>query len=312
VFAAVASAADIADFLGDDRTDDGPAIQAAMDSLSDTDGRWPNTSGGVIALPKEHSPYRVETGVVVPCGGITLQGEGNPTTYATWIDWRGGDGALFTIRCPKDKQKDPAGFRVTDLKITSRSYTGTTFRFEQLEVYRHDFYFDRIGVGQFDKVVEVIAGANKYVGGLSFTHCRLPYNTQIVDATDGRINESHFDRCLLSKSGRDGRYAFDLRGGSDISWNRCIVEQQPRFLRARYTYGLSIVGCRFEGNATSRDPVILVEDSAGVYVQRCFNRVLSSESKTTPLIRTVRCRGVDIQKDLSGTIEQERAWGPVW
>ena len=314
LFASIAMAVDVRDFHTAGETDWGPAIQSAIDSLKDTDPRWPDESGGEIRFSKGR--HVVTTPILMRCPGVIISGEGSPYSHACTIEWRGKDsaGALFTFVAPPASGNRSNGFRMRDIKLYGNK-SGVAFRFAAKARYSRDFVFERVSVSYFAKVFEFQKGPSHAWGGLVCNTCTLVYNGQVLDATAGGANEWRFEDCLLSKNGLGSEgwsptYAFDFRGGDNGVFEGCILEGQPRALRVRKFQQLRITGCRFEGNATSEDPVVLVEDSNGVYIQ-AYHRVLGSEqtAEAPPTILLRRCRDYEVSPQL-GKVHIERRWEP--
>lgn len=300
----------IDDFLaqGAKATDSGPAIQAAIDSLVDPDPRWPDKSGGKIRFGKGR--YFVRTPIFIRVPGVIIEGCGGPHSHVCSIEWRNDDvkAALFTFESTVSK---PAGFRMRDILLRSDKKTGVAIRFGEGSGYTRDFILESVGVKYFAKAIEVGQSDAKW-GGLTLRNCTMIFNDQVVDAIAGRLNETHVDQGLYSKNGTEnGPYAFDWLGGTNISFNQVVLEGQPRVLRLRRAQGLRVMGCRFEGNATSKDPVCLVEDSSFISIRDSFHRLLGTEQapEAPPTILLRRCRDYYVTPML-GRVQIERIWEP--
>jgi len=297
-------------------TDYGPVIQQAIDSLVDTDGVWPDESGGVINFAKGR--YPVATGVTIACPGILIRGVGSHKSFACVIEWVNSDpgAALFTFRSDVDRSKRAHGFRMQNIKLRGKK-AGVAFRFAKHDAYSHDYLFGRVSATYFAKVFEVRKGKVRLIGGPVCNNCSFTYNGQVVDATEGAFNEFRFRDCQFHKNGlaTEGwgpTYAFDFKRGSDGLFDGCILENQPRALRVRNFQNLRVVGCRFEGNtnAYQSDPVVLVEDSCGVWFDANFHRLLKAEHgpNVPPTILLRNCRGYRVSPML-GRVHIERDWG---
>lgn len=329
LIAAIAMAVNVRDFIPEDVTDWGPTIQEAIDSLKDPKGGWSDASGGALHFPKGR--YPVKTPILLDCPGLLITGEGSPNSYACTIEWQGTDPqpesddprtplpprtALFTFVGPDEKRQGPtsAGFRMSNIRIKGNKHdkenTGIAFRFGPKGSYCKGFIFDGVTFEYFAKVFEFAAGPSRTWGGLVCTNCTCRANGQVVDATQGGANEWRFRDCMLSKNGLGWApaYAFDFLGGDGGIFDGCILEGMPRALRVRRFQQLRITGCRFEGNATSKDPVVWIEDSNGVHIQ-AYHRVLGSEEKPTapPTIMLRDCHDYDVSPQL-GKVHIERRW----
>lgn len=299
-----------------DPADWGPSIQQAIDDLRDPDGgRWPDTSGGVIHFPKGR--YPVKTPIIVRCPGIHLIGEGGPKSYACTLEWRGKntEDAMFTMISKTPRPDRSHGFNLENLSIFAKK-KGIAFRFSPPDNYLRPFRFSNCAIKYFAKVFEfqkIQGGKCGTWGGLNVLDSEVTYNGQIIDATNGLLNEWQFNRCLLSKNGLadegwEPTYAFDLFGGSNGAMYGCVIEGQPRAFRARRYQGIRLEGCRFEDNAVSEDPVCLIGECNGVFIQ-AFHRVVRRENKESspPTIRLVKCRDYNVDPMLGG-VQIWRSW----
>ncbi len=296
----------IQDFISKKSTDCGPGIQAAMDSLADDNPKWPDTSGGKICFPKGR--HIVTTPIIIR-HPVTILGEGG-TSYVCSIDWR-GDGSLFTFVSDNNWT---AGFRMEDIELRGRK-SGTAFRFGSKQKYYRGFQLNNVSIAYFAKAFETTKTAQSWWGHLVCNNCTFHYNGQVVNATKGQLNEFDFNNCILSKNGLesegwDPQYAFDFFGGDNGSFNRCNLEGQPRVLRVERFHQLRLMGCRFENNATSEDPVVYIKDSSGIYIQ-AYHRVLQVESKpeSPPTILIKNCHDYEV-KPMLGKVHFERGWEP--
>lgn len=304
----------VRDFIREGTRDAGPGIQTAIDSLVDPNNAWPDESGGEIHFPKGR--YIARTPIIVRCPGVIITGEGSPYSHTCAIEWQSEDpdAALFTFVAPKSGPRSN-GFRMENIKIygNKKNKSDVAFRFGPKERYCRDFVFDRVGISYFSKAFEFSRGSSRTWGGLSCLNCTFVYNGQVVDATQGGANEWRFRDCLLSKNGLESEgweptYAFDFFGGDNGVFDGCILEGQPRAIRARRFQQLRIIGCRFEQNATTSDPVVLVEDSSGIFIQ-AYHRVVPSEEKADapPTILLRDCRNYEV-KPMYGGVSIKRKW----
>lgn len=317
-------AVDLADYPPDNPKDWGPSFQAAIDDLKDPDGGWDHESGGEIVVPKGR--HRVVTPILVDCSGISIVGCGNPFSYSCTIEWDNPDPtkALFTFVAPRQKSRRSNGFAMTgvrlidigNLRAGKRARMDTTaFRFES-ERYSRGFQFE-VTANYFGTVFDVASGC---WGGIVLNRCSLTYNGQVLDATaDGWVNEFKFRDCQLHKNGLKAEgwpaaYAIDICRGSNGTFDATILEGMPRSLRARKFHGLRVTGCRFENNATAggTDPVVLVEDSTGVWFRDNFHRVVPAEEgpDAPPTIALRRCTDYEVSP-MMGKVQIERNWEPI-
>lgn len=278
---------------GAEPDDYGPTLQAALNALVDDDPAWPDTSGGIVEI----SPgvHRVTTGVVIPCKGITIRGL-TSATFASTLEWR-GEGAMFTLRSPQEQIGRSSGFRVVDLMLRGRGENGTCFRFVDADVYDRGWRFERIAIRYFDRAFHFERGKSTGVpgfGAIECYQCDLSYNGQVVHCDGATINESRFRDCLIAKNGaKDGRrYAIDVRGAGQLIFDACVLERQPRVILARNVMGISILGCRLEGNdGGGNDPVMLFDGCSQIFLERCFHRVVQAEEESdAPTVLFRRCR----------------------
>jgi hypothetical protein len=306
--------------------DDAPQIQAAMDTFVDPDQRWPNTSGGTIWL--DRGTYTIKQSLRPKCGGIQVIGQGNPSTLSCLLNWRGPpDEAMWVLHSPNTtKYARVAGFRLADIAMRSRGEAGTAVRFD-VDYYDREFCFDRVAIEYFERAFHVHKGEVSTGGAVFCNQCRFTYNGQVLDAmSSGALNESRFRDCLLSKNGlTSGRYAFAIRGGSSIHFDGSVLEGQPRVIHARNIQNLILSGCRFECNVgdNSTNPVMLVEKSAGVWIDRCFHRIVKAEEASPAATLHLRsCRDYDystsrlrrivVEDDDGHRVVTENLWRPVW
>lgn len=299
--------------------DDAPQIQAAMDALIDPDDRWPNEAGGEIVLSK--GKYTIQTQMTVPCGGIIIKGEGNPSTIACVLEWKGGTGAMFVLRNPVSKYQRTSGFHISDVSLRSNG-EGVAFAFDAFENYGREWRFTRVAANFFDKVFEV-RNSKSYPGGIHCNDCRFTYNNQVLDATARPVNETRFRDCLLSKNGMGlERYAFDIRGGSNIVFMDSVIEGQPRAIRVNNTQGVTIEGCRFESNVENTDSgienprtdaVVHLENCRHIYMQRCFHRIVALEEESDNVTLMIKdCVGYDFSGSVLRRIVVDNKWKSAW
>lgn len=305
--------------------DDSVQIQEAIDSLADVDSRWPNTAGGVIRLQK--GEYTLRERVHVHCAGVTIEGEGNTSTFACTLNWY-GSGPMFRLPVTEDKYTRSTGFRMADICLRRRAYSkaAVAFDFGELKLYDRGWRFDRVSASYFDKVFALKRGKASVLGSLECTQCSFNYNTQVLDATDASLNQSRFRDCLMTKNGvgdpDPDRYAFDFKYGNNVIFDGCNIEHQPRAIRARKVQAFTISACRFERNVGSTDPVVLFEKSKDIWVHRCFHRIVRDEenSDTTTLhfrdcedidYSHSRLRKIIVEKNGIARVVLENNWEPL-
>lgn len=309
--------ADLDDFMADGKPH-GQAIQEALDSLVDSDGRWPNTSGGTLHISR--GVYNVYEPITIPCGGITVQGVGGLATLNCLINWR-GEGAMFTLASPSHKDRR-SGVRFADIAMKGRN-GNTLFRFADNKTYVRPFIFDRVTANYFGTVFAFERDKVSVWGGLQCTACVFNYNGQVVRATStplgstgGTVNEVEFRSCQLHKNcvGTD-EYAFDFSWTSKVSFDGCILENQPRVLRVSHTLGVRVVNCRFERNIRPgiAAPLVIVDKCRKVRFESNVHRIVpDEESKDAPVTVLIRdCDDITVPTGLRKVVIERTKWRPL-
>ncbi len=336
----VAWAADVRDFykVGDKCW--GPAIQRAIDSLADTDDRWPDRSGGTVHFPKGHYPVTTPITIDIP---VTIKGE-TAAPYACSIEWKGTDpedpeveekveeeDADATDDEKKKKKKRRALFtfhrhdwdanvRFEHIEIRSNK-SGVAIRFDSTDKFQYTRgygLYDVTIVG-FATAIEVTGGGKqRWWGNLTCTDCTIHYCGAVVDATAGQLNETRFYGCTMTKLGlaSEGwkpQYAFRFRGGDNIGFYGCNLEATPRVLDVDRVRGFEIVNnCRFEGNATTDDPVVHIRNTNDVRV-KVSHRVLKIEERkgAPPTILLENCRNYNVEP-MAGRVHIHNDYDSPW
>jgi len=290
-------------------TDDwGPVIQQAVKDLTDPNATtWPDESGGRIEFPRGH--YEIRTPVVINVAGISLVGEGDPRSYACWLDWRAKtEEAMFVVGSEQ--------FSMAGLRCYGRKH-GVALRFTAAGRggYLYGYHFSYVGLSYFRKVFE-FPGPETF-GGVTVLDSRICYNGQVLDAPKYSVNEWEFNRCRMEKNGllAEGwlpEYAFSVDGTDNGSFVKCILEDTPRVMDIRRAHGIRVQQCRFERNAAwegSTDAVCRFRDCTGVRIDQVFHRVLKAESwsRVPPTMLLENCHDYQVDPQL-GRVEIRRRW----
>lgn len=292
------------------RSDWGPAIQSAIDRC------------GQLGIYFPEGLYKISTPIHIRRPGVTITGPGSPRPKNCILEWHGpAEQAMFNFCGLRDSPSH--GFSLRDIGVRARPAGATAFRFgPEINSYSRGYHFENVGVGYFRKVFDFTATRGKcgQWGDLTIERCSFCYNGQVIDATgwgllnEWRIRDSFVEKNGLSSEHWEPAYAIDVKGGDNATLQNVVLEGQPRAVRVRKHQGFRIEGCRFEGNACaearSTDPVCLIQDSNGVYLQ-IYNRVLKAENKpeAPAIVRLQDCHDYEVAP-MYGRVEIFRHWEP--
>lgn len=179
---------------GDGITDDAPAMQRAIDHVSQT--------GGIVEIPKSAGPYLLGRGLVVGASRVELVGTGGPTLRL--MDGAGADGTVHVIQIAGSEGNPVRNVRARDLVIDAN-------------------YWNQPGANRpraidcrwaEEVLIERVELRRPWVG-LTFGR-----GTRDAEAHDCLVTQWHNDGFDVSADGVTG-------GASQIRFVRCLAAGSP-------------------------------------------------------------------------------------